>query len=222
MLRYLLLDLDNTCYSESYGLEREVFRRMAEFAGRYLGLPAEAAMDKRRSRMSLYGTTLEWLMSDYGFKDIEGYFRAIHPEGEEEPLEADPGLARVLDSIPLPKAIFTNAPAEHADRVLKRLGVADRFEAVYDIRFNGLKGKPHAAAARRVCDACGVDIAETAFVDDVPRYARGFSDAGGVGILIDEFDRHHDFGALRIHSLAELQALIVGHGDSSQLGLFQS
>jgi putative hydrolase of the HAD superfamily len=220
MLRYLLLDLDNTCYSESYGLEHEVFRRMADFAGRYLGLPAEAAMEKRRSRMSLYGTTLEWLMSDHGFKDVEGYFRAIHPEGEEEPLEADPGLGRVLDSIPLPKAIFTNAPMEHAERILGKLGVGDRFEAIYDIRFNGLKGKPHGDAVRRVCAACGVDVSEAAFVDDIPRYAQGFSDAGGTGILIDEYDRHHDFGPFRIHSLVELPGLIAAQKDSSQLALF--
>lgn len=210
MVRYLLLDLDNTLYSESYGLEHEVFRRMTRYAAARIGVSFEEAVEIRRSRMARYGTTLEWLMSDYGFADIEGYFKAIHPEGEEEPLSPDPALGRLLDAIPLPKAIFTNAPREHADRFLARLGVADRFEAVYDIRFNNLVGKPHRDAVVRVCSACGVSPEEAVFVDDVPRYVKGFSDAGGRGLLLDEYDRHGNLGFERIHSLVELPGLIAG------------
>jgi putative hydrolase of the HAD superfamily len=221
MLRYLFLDLDNTLYSESYGLEHEVYKRMTRFAADFLGLSLEEAVEKRKGRMAVYGTTLEWLMKDHGFRDVEGYFRIIHPEGEEEPLSPDPALGRLLDSIKLPKAIFTNAPMEHATRLLSRIGVADRFEAIYDIRFNGLKGKPHRDAVERVCAACGVSPREAILVDDVPRYAKGFCDAGGRGILIDELDRHKDFGIERIHSLVELPGLIAAcELDTIQPGLF--
>lgn len=221
MLRYLLLDLDNTLYSESYGLERDVFRRMTEYAADYLGIPYEEAVDQRRSRMSAYGTTLEWLMRDHGFSDVEGYFRVVHPEGEEEPLEADPALARILDSIALPKAIFTNGPMEHAERILDRLGIRSAFSAIYDIRFNELRGKPHVSAVHRVCAACGVEAGETLFVDDIPRYVRGFLEAGGQAVLIDECDRHHDSGLTRIHSMIELPSLVTAiQSDARQPGLF--
>jgi putative hydrolase of the HAD superfamily len=222
MVSRLLLDLDNTVYSETYGLERDVMRRMTEYTSRILGLSTEETIERRRSRTALYGTTLEWLMCEYGFSDVESYFAAIHPEGEEEPLSPDPALGRLLDSIDLPKAIFTNAPREHAERILSRLGVADRFDAIYDIRFNGLKGKPHAEAIRRVCAACGVDTSEAIFVDDLPRYVRGFIEAGGRGILIDELDRHPDTRLERIFSLVELPAIIsAAKGEDGQLGLFE-
>jgi putative hydrolase of the HAD superfamily len=159
--------------------------------------------------MAHFGTTLEWLVAECGFTAIEDYFAAIHPEGEEEPLSPDPALGRLLDTIQLPKAVFTNAPMEHAVRVLDRLGLADRFEAIYDIRFNKLKGKPHREAILRVCSACGVAPAETLFVDDLPRYVRGFIDAGGQGWLIDEFDRHADSLLPRIHSILELPRLVA-------------
>ncbi|MBL8967033.1 MAG: HAD-IA family hydrolase [Spirochaetaceae bacterium] len=221
MLRYLLLDLDNTLYSEATGLERAVFRRMNEYVAEYLGIGSEEVAALRSERMRHYGTTLEWLIAERGFDAVEDYYARVHPAGEEEPLSADPALGRLLDSIPLPKSVFTNAPMEHAERILARLGVADRFEAVYDIRYNKLKGKPHADAVRRVCAACGVEPAEALFVDDYPKYVQGFIDCGGRGLLIDELDRFGDSGLPRIHSLAELPGLVAAEAvAASQLCLF--
>lgn len=209
MLRYLLLDLDNTLYSESHGLEKAVFVRMMRYAADFLGLSVEEAMEKRRAIKSSYGTTLEWLIRDHGYSDIEAYFAAVHPEGEEEPLSPDPALGRLLDSMDLPKAIFTNAPREHAERILARLGVSDRFEEIYDVRFNQFQGKPHVEAGLRVCAACGVEPNEALFVDDLPRYVEGFIAAGGRGILLDELDRHGHETMRRIHSLVELPAILA-------------
>lgn len=221
MLRYLLLDLDNTLYSDHTGMEKATFERINAFMAEWLKLPVKEALELRRSRMALYGTTLEWLMADYGFAEVERFFSTVHPEGEEDCISPDPGLGRLLDSLELPKAIFTNAPMEHAVRVLDKLGVADRFEAVYDIRYNGLRGKPAPEAIRRVLSACGVAPEEALFVDDVPRYVQGFVDLGGHGILIDEMDRHPDSRLRRIRGLAELPALIAGEkAAASQLSLF--
>jgi putative hydrolase of the HAD superfamily len=208
MLRYLLLDLDNTVYSESFGMERDVLARMTEFIASYLGITPSEAKDLRRERVRQYGTTLEWLMAERGFADPEAFFAAVHPEGEEARLEPAPALGRLLDGIELPKAIFTNSPSEHARRVLRKLGIEDRFEAIYDIRFCSLRGKPHAQAFRSVCAACGASPAEVLFVDDLPRYVEGFVAVGGLGVLIDETGRHEGSGLRRIRSLAELPGLV--------------
>lgn len=209
MLRYLLLDLDNTVYPASTQMEEEVFRRMGEFAATYLGTSPQRAMEMRRERSSEYGTTLEWLMGERGFRDPEAFFASVHPDGEESCLEADPAIARALDSIPLPKSILTNAPREHADRVLAKLGLTDRFEAVYDIRFCSLKGKPRPGAFSSVLAACGARPEETLFIDDIPRYVEGFMTLGGLGVVVDELDRHPETRLRRIRSLAELPDLVA-------------
>lgn len=210
MLRYLLLDLDNTLYSENLGMEQDIVHRMNDFVASYLGVDRDHARDIRRAQRSRFGTTLEWLMNERGFEDPERYFATIHPEGEEYCIQPDPRLRPLLDSIALPKAVFTNSPSEHAERVLRKLGVRDRFEAVYDIRFCKLRGKPYASAFLSVCDACGVKPEEAVFVDDMPTYVRGFVELGGRGFVLDEFDRHADSGLGRIRSLAELPALLAG------------
>jgi putative hydrolase of the HAD superfamily len=209
MLRYLLFDLDNTLYPASTRMEDEVLRRILEFSAAYLGVGFREAQERRHRRAADFGTTLEWLMGEEGFTDVESYFSYVHPEGEEACIPPDPALGPLLDSMPFPKAVFTNSPREHADRVLAKLGVADRFEAVYDIRYCGLRGKPRPEAFLRVCQACGATLGETLFADDLPRYVEAFVALGGRGVLVDELGHHADSELPRIKSLAELPAIVA-------------
>jgi putative hydrolase of the HAD superfamily len=209
MLHLMLLDLDNTLYPESRGMDRDITRRMNEYVAAYLGISVPAAMELRRERARRYGTTLEWLTAEEAFADPEDFFAAVHPDGEEYCIERDPELARALDAVDLPKAVLTNSPSEHAERVLAKLGVADRFEAIYDIRFNALLGKPHPDAYRRACEASGAAPEDTLFVDDMPKYVRGFLGLGGRGLLVDEAGRFADEGLPRIRSMIELPAYLA-------------
>ncbi|MGB4572275.1 MAG: HAD-IA family hydrolase [Rectinemataceae bacterium] len=209
MLRAMLFDLDNTLYSESTGMEDGVVLRMNDFVASWLGVSHEEGIRLRREGVRRYGTSLEWLIKEKGFKDTEVYLQAVHPEGEEWCIRPDPELGLLLDSIPLPKAILTNAPREHAERVLRKLGISDRFKTIYDLRFNGLVGKPAPDAFLKPLADFGYSVGETLFIDDLPKYARGYSALGGRAVLKDEGDRYADQGFERIRSLAELPALLV-------------
>lgn len=208
MTRAILFDLDNTLYPASASMESDIVRRMNQYTARLLGISVEETIRLRKDKMRRYGTTLEWLMAEHGFTDVDGYFEAVHPDGEEEVLERDNRLAPFLDSIGLPKYIFTNAPMEHAIRVLRKLGIGDRFDRIFDVRFNKLRGKPSRDAVERVLDAIGSPAPDTLFVDDLPRYVQGFVDCGGRGILIDHEGRHPDSGLPTIRTIYELPAFI--------------
>jgi len=209
MIRAVLFDLDNTLYPASCSMEDDIVERMNDFVSGFLGMPLEAARVLRRERMPRYGTTLEWLMAEYGFDDPDGYFARVHPDGEEDVLSPDPALGPFLDSLDLPRYVFTNAPMEHAVRVLRKLGVEDRFARVFDVRFNRLRGKPAREAVERVIAAVGLPAEETLFVDDVPRYVRGFSDCGGLGVLVDWDGRHGETGLPTIRSVYGLGAWLA-------------
>lgn len=208
MIKALMFDLDNTLYSEHTGMETRVLMAINEFVGVYLELPPEEANLQRREGVKRFGTTLEWLVFEKGFTDIESYFSYIHPEDETELLPPDPGLADLLDSLPYVKIVLTNSPLEHATRVLSTLGVGDKFQAVYDIRFNGLVGKPHPKAFLRTLEDAHLDVDSTVFIDDLPKYIVGYQALGGRSILKDEGRRFLNRGFERIESLSELPSLL--------------
>ena len=203
-----MFDLDNTLYSEKNGMERRVLERINEYVSRYLGWPPEETNARRREGARRFGTTLEWLVFEKGLKDVEGYFASTHPEGEEAGLSADLGLQALLDSLDYPKIVLTNAPMEHAERVMKALGIEDRFARVFDIKYNGLVGKPHPKSYLRALEASGLSAETTVFIDDSPKYIKGYLALGGRAILKDEGERFADLGFERILSLDELPALL--------------
>lgn len=217
MIRALIFDLDNTVYPESSGMERDIIERMTHFVATWLGTDVHQATMMRRERIRLYGTTLEWLMAEHGLDDPDTFLEAVHPEGEEYCLEPDPELALMLDSIALPKAIFTNSPAEHAIRVLNRLGLTECFSRIYDIRFVGLQGKPRREAYEAVLADYGYHAQDVFFIDDLRQCVRGFYDLGGYTALIDRENRYPDWTLPRISSLYELVDIL---SDPGRLDLF--
>jgi putative hydrolase of the HAD superfamily len=204
MIRYILFDLDNTLYSIRTGMEQDFQRRIIAFSSRLLGITPEEALNQRREGITRYGTTLEWLMGDRGFTAVDEYYAAIHPAGEEDCIPPDPELRRFLRGLDTPLAILTNSPREHTDRVLAKIGIADLFTHIFDMRWNGNQGKPLPIAFKRALDALGSTADNTLFVDDAPGYVRGYLDLGGRGILRDELDRHPDYPYPKIRELREL------------------
>ena len=203
MLKHLLFDLDNTLYSCRHGLENNVRRRIREFTAVLLGVSPDEVW-RQRMACPQYGTTLEWLMGEKGFTGVEDYLAAVHPPDEADALPPDPELRAFLESVPIPKAILTNSPREHADRVLGRLGIADLFTHIFDIRQTGFKGKPRPDVFNHALRVLGVQAAEVLFIDDSPDYVKGFLALGGRGLLLDETDAHGDYPCRRIRELREL------------------
>jgi putative hydrolase of the HAD superfamily len=207
MLRYILFDLDDTLYSSRHSLEKAMRERLFDYVAAYLGVSREEAIRQRREHISPYGTTLEWLLAEKGFSpgDVEDYFAKIHPENEAEGLLPDPELRAFLQTLPVPLAILTNSPREHADRILDKLGIGDLFTHIFDIRSNDLRGKPRAEAFYRALAVLGTSPETTLFLDDAPRYVEGYLALSGRGILVDEEDRYPWYAHERIRNVRELR-----------------
>jgi putative hydrolase of the HAD superfamily len=185
-------------------MEEALHRSIIGHVMSFLGLSAEEARGERKQGISRHGTTLEWLIHEKGFTDIDGYYAAVHPDGEEAELSPDPDLRPFLETLPVPCAILTNSPKEHADRILKKLGITDLFTHVFDMRWNRNQGKPLPIAFYRALEVLGTSPEETLFIDDYPRYVEGYRALGGKGVLLDEQDDYPDFPPPKIRRLREL------------------
>ncbi|MFW6231604.1 MAG: HAD-IA family hydrolase [Spirochaetota bacterium] len=181
MIDYLILDVDNTLYPQSTGLGGEMSRLMTGFVARFLGVEEAAAENLRREARQRHGTTLAWLLEEAGLEHADPYLEAVHPTDlspwitDEHAEEA----RAVLSTIDLPASVLTNSPIEHAERVIDRLGLSDRFDRIFDLRSNGFVGKPAPSVYQRVLDELEIRANTTLFVDDMVQYLLPFRDLGG-------------------------------------------
>ena len=182
---HLLFDMDNTLYPASSDMDKGITRRMLECVADFFHTDLEGAAALRAERIVHYSTTLEWLRAE-GMSDIEGFLRHVHPDNEADELQPQPALRDFLLSLKMPMSILTNATHEHADRVLSKLGVADLFEAVTDIRDAGFNGKPYPDAYLAALKKVGADIDNTLFLDDMQKYTDGWVALGGTAVLVGD------------------------------------
>jgi putative hydrolase of the HAD superfamily len=186
MVRHLLCDLDNTLYTSSAAINRAISERMIAYVALVTGLPHEEARRLRSRRLPHFATTLEWLQNDYGFRDHEAYFAFVHPPEEVNEVDFDPNLRPFLQSLGLALSILTNAPASHAERLLRFFKIDDLFHGIYDVARNGLRGKPHESAYTNALADSGFTLDETIFLDDQPKYVAGYHRLGGAAILVND------------------------------------
>jgi putative hydrolase of the HAD superfamily len=210
LIKHLLFDLDNTLYPESTGLEDFVFHRMVEFSAGILGMDYDRVRAERMAMKAKYGTTLEWLMGEYGFDDERGFYADVHPEEELQFLRRDPALRPMLEPLAFARDVFTNGPGEHAELVLGFLGVRDLFGNVFDIRFHGLRGKPRRSAYERVFGAIAADPSECVLFDDNVHCVEAMVGSGGTGVLVDELLTRAPPGMERIRSIHDAPDWLKG------------
>lgn len=201
----LVFDLDNTVYPASSPMAAEMNRLMSVFVADYLKLPLDEATAVRTAGFKRHGTTLRWLQAERGLADPDLFLEAVHPANVAELLPRRPRLREFLGSFSTPKVVLTNAPRSHAERVLNHLGIADCFDAVFDLQASGYVGKPNASAYERVLASRGARAAGTVFIDDIPEYLQGFARLGGHCILVDESGRHPNERWATVASLFDLR-----------------
>lgn len=182
---HLLFDMDNTLYPASSDMDKGITRRMLECVADFFHCDMEKAAALRAERIVHYSTTLEWLRAE-GMTDVEGFLAHVHPDNEADELLPQPALRDFLISLNMPMSILSNAPHEHADRVLAKLGVADLFESVTDIRDAGFNGKPYPGAYQAALKKVGATIENTLFLDDMQKYTDGWVALGGTAVLIGD------------------------------------
>ena len=80
------------------------------------------------------------MMTEHGVH-ADDYLAYVH-KIDHSPLEANPAMGAAIARLPGRKLILTNGSTDHAGAVLERLGIAQHFEAVFDIIAAELEPKP--------------------------------------------------------------------------------
>ncbi len=173
-----VFDLDNTLYPAHCDLFKQVDVRIGEYIAQRFGIPYEQARWLQKSYFRGYGTTMKGLMIEYGVDPIE-FLDFVHLI-DHSPVSADPRLDAALGALPGPKYVFTNASVAHSEKVLARIGIAHRFDGIFDIVAAGFDPKPHDSFYDRFLARHGIDAKRAALFEDMarnlaPAHARGMT-----------------------------------------------
>ena len=169
-----------------------------------LGVPAADANEVSGRLYRQYGLTVVGLMAENYGVDLDGWHKHVHGTLDyAKLLPRNEPLKELLDSLTMPKYIFTNADREHADTCLRQIGIQDCFDGIiaFDCivdRARELTGnaegaelmgqvfcKPDRRAFEYALGRIGEESAgATMFLDDSAANIKGAKDAGLQTVLV--------------------------------------
>jgi len=159
-----LFDLDNTLYPVEAAFMGLIEKKMTAYVARATGLAHDDAFALQKRYLREHGTTLAGLMANHGI-DPAAYLAEVHDVSLDS-LVPDPALREALGRLPGRRLVFTNADAPHAVRVLDKLNLADRFEAVFHIASADFLPKPNPKTFDKLVADHAIDARAAAFFED--------------------------------------------------------
>ena len=162
-----VFDLDNTLYPAVDDLFVQVSERIRDFIADFLKLDKKTAYGLQKEYFHRYGTSLRGLMIRHEMdpKPFLSYVHDIDLSG----IEYNPRLDKVLSGLGGTKLIFTNASADHAQRIMERLGVANHFDGIFDICDADYVPKPEPEPYDSLIRRFGLRPEKAVMVDDIAR-----------------------------------------------------
>ena len=177
-----VFDLDNTLYAADTNLFHQIDVRMKTYIAKLLDISAEAAFALQKSYYRKYGTSLRGLVLNHGI-DPDAFIDFVH-DIDHSVLAPDPELAAALSALPGRKVIYTNGSEYHAAQVLARLGVAEHFDAIFDIRAGTYIPKPDPAPYAAMVKSLGIAPARAAMFEDSFKNLKPAADLGMVTVWV--------------------------------------
>ncbi|MFM9939985.1 MAG: pyrimidine 5'-nucleotidase [Hyphomicrobiaceae bacterium] len=177
-----IFDLDNTLYPAECNLFAQVDQRMAEFIGKYLGVPFAYARHLQKSYYRQFGTTLAGMMTVHKMEPTP-FLDYVH-DIDLSPIPDHPELRAAIDRLPGRKLIFTAGSHRHAERVAGKLGILDLFEDIIDIVDSKFVPKERAEAYHTLLASHGVKPERAAMFEDMPHNLEAAHMLGMTTVLV--------------------------------------
>src|SRR5262245_58617271 len=162
-----VFDLDNTLYPHHLNLWGQVDARIRAYIAGFLKISEDEAFRLQKDYYRRYGTSMRGLMIEHGMQP-DDYLEVVH-QIDHSPIEPNPTLGIALGRLPGRKLILTNGTRKHADAVMQRLAIQDRFEDVFDIVAAELEPKPAPQTYERFLTLHGVAPERAAMFEDLAR-----------------------------------------------------
>lgn len=164
-----LIDMDDTLYSASAGMFKQIDTAMTRYIQENLGLDPEQANELRLRYWIKYGVTYYGLWKYHNI-DPHEFLTATHQCVDTSKVITAGDTARALAKLPGTKVLFTNAPRCFADKILTQLNLSCSFNAKYcaeDMRvFGHWRPKPSIQMFRKISSQFNIRPSDICLIDD--------------------------------------------------------
>ena len=175
-MKVWLFDLDNTLYPESCQLFDQVDQNITRYICENLKLEWDEAHKLQKSFFRHHGTTMRGLMIEHDINPTH-FLDFVH-DIDLDSMPKNPVLGRALSCLPGRKIIFTNGSAAHAENIMNKLGIAQYFEAIFDIVASNYRPKPEPIIYNDIVKRFDIPSLSTVMVEDMARNLKPANDLG--------------------------------------------
>ena len=206
--RVWFFDLDNTLHDAQAHIFPSMNAQISQYLMRRFGIGEADAHAMRRGFWEKYGTTMNGLVRRHGANPAE-FLWATHQFPELADMVVHENAVRhALARLPGRKILYTNAPRHYVDEVVRALGVARYFDAVYSIENTRYLGKPSVAGFRMLLRKHQLAAARCALVDDMLENLRTAKRLGMATVWVSQEKRSVPYVDLRVSSVTQLPGLV--------------
>ena len=212
--RVWIFDLDNTLHDARRRVFPAMHAQINEFLQREFGVDERGADRMREDFWRRYGTTLRGLMRHHGM-DPRRFLAETHVFPELRDLVVrENALKHALARLGGTRLVFSNAPRHYVEEVLRVIGVARFFDAVYTIEDARYRGKPAVHGFHVLLRRHHLDPHRCAFVDDMLENLRSAHRLGMSTVWVSRARRRLSYVDLRVGSITELPRLVFRYGEA--------
>ena len=140
---------------------------MTKYISEKLNIDLKKAKELQTNYFYKYNTSLNGLMIHHDIPPKE-FLKYVH-DIDLSFMKKDLVLREELENLNMRKLIFTNGSIDHANNVLKHLGIDDLFEDIFDITDAEYQPKPEPRAFDLMVKKFKLNPVDTIYVEDIAK-----------------------------------------------------
>jgi putative hydrolase of the HAD superfamily len=182
-IKYWIFDLDNTLYSGKTRVFEQVDKKMSKYISEKLNVNMVEAKEIQKNYFYEYNTTLNGMINNHKI-DANEFLEFVHDVNIDF-LKKDSLLNEELMKLDGKKIIFTNSSRKHAMNVIRKIGIDQHFDDIFDIVDSEFVPKPDIVSYKKLVEKHKIDPKLCVFIEDIARNLKPAYEMGMKTIWIE-------------------------------------
>ena len=178
-----IFDLDNTLYSGKTRVFEQVDKKMSKYISKKLNVDIVEAKEIQKNYFYEYNTTLNGMINNHKI-DANEFLEFVH-DVDIDFLKKDSLLNEELMKLDGKKIIFTNSSRKHAMNVIRKIGIDQHFDDIFDIVDSEFVPKPDIVSYKKLVEKHKIDPKLCVFIEDIARNLKPAYEMGMKTIWIE-------------------------------------